>query len=126
MTNSENGLILFKEILLTIGLEYGWEGFTIEEKAVVKLSDSEYELLVGDYSAPDTMGDIEVTYSDGELWANANFLKKPDVLLPLSNTEFFNRQTITPVKFIFDNNKVISYEDRYIQCSKNQLDRFLT
>ena len=67
MTNSENGLILFKEILLTIGLEYGWEGFTIEEKAVVKLSDSEYELLVGDYSAPGTMGDIEVTCSDGEL-----------------------------------------------------------
>ena len=108
MTNSENGLILLKEILLTIGLEYGWEGFTVEEKTVVELSDSEYELLVGDYSAPDTMGDIEVTYFDGKLWANANFLKKPDVLLPLSNTEFFNRQTITPVKFIFDNETVIS------------------
>ena len=81
---------------------------TIEEKTVVELSDSEYELLVGDYSAPDTMGDIEVNYSDGELWANDNFLKKQDVLLPLSNTEFFNRQTTTPVKFIFNNDKVIS------------------
>ena len=108
MTNSENGLIIFKEILLTIGLEYGWEGFMIEEKKVVELSDGEYELLVGAYSAPDTMGDIKVSYSDGKLWANANFLKKPDILLPLSNTEFFNRQTTTPVKFIFDNNQVIS------------------
>jgi CubicO group peptidase (beta-lactamase class C family) len=89
MTNSDNGGALGQEILLNIGIEYGWPGFEQDERVVVELEPAIYEELAGRYNIPPA-GVVTLEYVDGRLWADAAFFERVE-LLPESDTVFFTR-----------------------------------
>jgi len=49
LTNSDNGMRLAHELMLTIAREYGWSGFSQTQKTTVKLSPSESARILGHY-----------------------------------------------------------------------------
>jgi hypothetical protein len=107
MTNSDNGSALAQEILLNIGLEYGWPGFEQDVRTVAQLEPAVYEELAGRYDVPGA-GVVTLEYVDGRLWAEADFVQRVE-LLPVSETLFFSRRDDTQVAFIKEDGRVVAF-----------------
>jgi len=110
MTNSDNGGALAQEILINIGIEYGWAGFELDERVVVELEPTIYEELAGRYNMPPG-GVVTLEYVDGRLWAEAGLVPFfPRVeLLPESESVFFSRDAGTRVTFLREDGRVVAF-----------------
>ncbi|MGD2217481.1 MAG: serine hydrolase [Gemmatimonadales bacterium] len=107
MTNSDTGGALAQEILLNVGLEYGWPGFEQDERTVAELEPATYEELAGRYEI-EGFGAVTVEYVDGRLWAEADFVPRVE-LLPESETVFFARDDGQRVTFVKQDGRVVAF-----------------
>ncbi len=107
MTNSANGGALAQEILINIGIEYGWPGFEQDERVVVELHPAAYEELADRYNIPPA-GVVTLEYVDGRLWADATFFERVE-LLPESDTVFFTRDAGNRVTFVREDGRVVAF-----------------
>jgi len=102
MTNSDNGLRLADELILTIAREYGWSGFSQVERTVVRLSPEAYQRLVGRYQLDGGLGQFEIVSREGRLFAVTP--GNPDrELLAESETRLFERDSPATIEVTSDN-----------------------
>jgi CubicO group peptidase (beta-lactamase class C family) len=98
MTNSDNGSMLYAELVRTVAYEYDWPEFQPEVHQVTKLEPERFDLLAGTYQlAPDFV----VTFSRDEdhLFAQVSGLGRVEIF-PEGERDFFAKST--NIAFAFD------------------------
>ncbi len=98
MTNSDTGGRLAAELILTLADAYGWPGISPEEKVVVDVEPAVLEGLAGSYEVPDLGPGILIAVEGRGLRATGERLGTV-VLLPTSDTTFFDREDGQTVVF---------------------------
>ncbi len=102
MTNSDQGSILAREILLTVARAFDWDEFQPIRKEVAELDASQLERLCGSYRAvgrPKLVLDVRV--DAGNLTVMREWDGVKISLLPESDTQFFLPTDGTPFVFSF-------------------------
>jgi hypothetical protein len=88
MTNSDNGNTLYSEILRSVAKEYIWDDFQPEEKTLVKVDPSIYDLYTGKYRLSPRVV-VTITKDNNRL-----YMQVPGEgfgeFLPESETDFFS------------------------------------
>ncbi len=107
MTNSDNGGALVQEILLNIGIEYGWPGFEQDVRTIAQLEPAVYEELAGRYNFPGA-GLVTLEYVDARLWAEADFVERVE-LLPESDSVWFTRDVGNRLTFVREGGRVVAF-----------------
>ncbi|MDN3203761.1 serine hydrolase [Algoriphagus sediminis] len=116
MVNSDNGSII-QEILLSIVEEYGLPGITPNKKKVVQLTEDERNRFVGTYKFED-FGEVYITLKENGLNIEGNVLDKPALLLPTSETSFFDKNDGTTFEFNLESEKVTGLEVQGFSAEK--------
>ena len=97
MVNSDNGSIM-QEILLSIVKEYKLPGVDPMVRKVVEQSEEERSKFVGTYTFPE-MGEAFVVLKENGLEIDGEFTDEPIMLLPETNTQYFNKSSGTYYTF---------------------------
>ena len=97
MVNSDNGSIM-QEILLSIAKEYNLPGIDPMVRKVVEQSEEERTKFVGTYTFPE-MGEAFVVLKENGLEIDGEFTDEPIMLLPETNTQYFNKSSGTYYTF---------------------------
>jgi len=109
MTNSDNGMRLAREIVLTLGNLYGWSGMKPVERSIAEVPSAALDKLAGRYAMPSEDGDgkddITVTRKEDTL-VLSNDGETLMTLLPESDSKFFDRNTGRGVEFSFDGKSI--------------------
>jgi CubicO group peptidase (beta-lactamase class C family) len=87
LTNSDNGEMLFDEILRSIAREYGWADFQPAEKTVARVNPQVFQSYVGDYRFP-TGATLTITIEDGRMYGKLPGNPRAE-LFPESETKYF-------------------------------------
>lgn len=87
MTNSDNGEMLFDEILRSIAREYGWSDFQPTEKTLASVNPQIFESYVGQYQFPSNMI-LNVSTENGRLYGKLPGNPRAE-FLPESETKYF-------------------------------------
>ncbi len=104
MVNSDNGSII-KEILLGIAKEYQLPGVDPMTRTVNNQPIEARTPMVGTYNFPD-LGEAHVSIKENGLEVVGEFTDEPILLLPESDTTYFNRNSGTYYTFIKKNGAV--------------------
>lgn len=105
MTNSDNGMMLYQEILRPIARVYGWPDFAPEEKVVAEVSPATIDSLAGRYNIQG-MFEFPVFTEDGKLFIPDFFGPERKIqLYPERNTKYFDPLSGLVLEFILDENK---------------------
>ncbi len=104
MTNSDSGSLLAQEILLTVARAYGWPGIEPTTKTVADISPEAIQAVTGTYRLD--FGDARIALENDTLKIRADFLETPIVLLPESDSLFFDRSDGTPFRFFREDGTV--------------------
>jgi CubicO group peptidase (beta-lactamase class C family) len=98
MTNSDNGSTLYPEILRSVANEYNWDDFQPEEKTLVEVDPSIYDLYSGKYRLSPRVV-VTVTKDNDRL-----YLHVPgegfEEFLPESETDFFSLEWDMKITFV--------------------------
>jgi len=97
MVNSDNGSIM-QEILLSIAKEYDLPGIDPMVRKVVEQFEEERTKFVGTYTFPE-MGEAFVVLKENGLEIDGEFTDEPIMLLPETNTQYFNKSSGTYYTF---------------------------
>ncbi len=116
MTNSDNGGVLAQEILATIAAEYDWGIMEPVEKTVVQLDPTVLAELGGTYEIPG-YGVVEVEVGDNRILMSLPDGRKP-VLLPESESVFFDADDGTRVTFVWEEDKVVAFETQGLRARR--------
>jgi CubicO group peptidase (beta-lactamase class C family) len=87
MTNSDNGEMLFDEILRSIAREYNWSDFQPTEKTVVAVNPQIFESYVGQYEFPTGMI-LTITTENGRMYGKLPGNPRAE-FFPESETKYF-------------------------------------
>ena len=90
MTNSDNGVDLYNEVLRGLDDLLGWHFFNIPEKHVAALKPSQMLPYVGGYHVfndPDEL--FRITFADNRLWIEVDGSGRRSELLAESDMDFF-------------------------------------
>jgi len=116
MTNSDNGSALAREILATIAAEYDWGIMEPVEKTVVQLEPTVLAEIGGTYEIAG-YGVIEAEVGDNRIQMSLPDGRKP-VLLPQSESVFFDADDGTRVTFVWEEDKVVAFETQGLRAQK--------
>ena len=116
MTNSDNGSALAREILATIAAEYDWDIMEPIEKTVVQLEPTVLAQFSGTYEIPG-YGVVEVQVGSNRLVAILPDGDKP-ILLPESDTVFFDADDGTRVTFVWEGDRVVAFETQGLKAQR--------
>lgn len=108
MVNSDNGSII-QEILLSIAREYDLPGIDPMRRTVIQKSVEERTPLVGTYSFPD-IGTVHVSIKENGLEIDGEFTDKPILLLPETDSTYFNKDSGTYYNFLSEGEEVTGIE----------------
>lgn len=98
MTNSDNGFMLYSEILRSIAAEYSWSDFKQKEKLLAEADPEIYDSYTGKYQlSPNTF--LEIMKEDNRLFAHPTAQPKYE-LFPESKTEFFITEDSAQITFV--------------------------
>jgi CubicO group peptidase (beta-lactamase class C family) len=107
MTNSNNGLLLVEEIILTVATEYGWPGFEPVVKTIVKMDAGQLGAFAGRFEI-EGYGVLVLSVDGRGLLAEL-----PDgeraTLLPESETVFFDPDDGQMINFTMDDDRVSGF-----------------
>ncbi len=87
MTNSDNGEMLFDEILRSIAREYGWSDFQPAEKTLASVDPQIFESYVGQYQFPSN-AILNVSTENGRLYGKLPGNPRAE-FFPESETKYF-------------------------------------
>lgn len=104
MVNSDNGSII-QEIMLSIAKEYNLPGVAPRTRTVKEQTKSELERFIGTYKFND-LGNAEIELKGNVVEFSADFLDEPVIILPETNTKFFDKSDGTYFDFEITNGKV--------------------
>jgi CubicO group peptidase (beta-lactamase class C family) len=104
MVNSDNGSII-NEILLSIATEYKLPGIEPSMRTVISKSIEERTPMVGTYKFPE-LGEAIVTIKENGLEIDGEFTDEPILLLPETDSTYFNSKSGAYYTFLFDDAKV--------------------
>lgn len=104
MVNSDNGNIM-QEILLSIAKEYKLPGVEPMTRKVVGKSIEERTPMVGTYTFPE-LGEASVSIKENGLEIDGEFTDEPIMLLPETDSTYFNRNSGTYYTFLFEDGVV--------------------
>jgi len=116
MTNADNGSALAREILATIAAEYDWGIMEPVEKTVVQLEPTVLAEIAGTYEIAG-YGVIEAEVGDNRIQMSLPDGQKP-VLLPESESVFFDADDGTRVTFVWEEDKVVAFETQGLRAQK--------
>jgi len=101
MTNAENGMPLYSEILRSIAKEYSWEDFQPKEKVLVEVDPKILDLYLGRYQiSPDFI--VSIFKKENRLFSQANNDAMLDELFPESDKDFFAIESGYEISFAKD------------------------
>lgn len=104
MVNSDNGSII-QEILLSIAKEYQLPGVEPNTRKVISISIEERTPMIGTYKFPE-LGEANVIIKENGLEIDGEFTDEPILLLPETDSTYFNRKRGTYYTFLFEGEKV--------------------
>lgn len=104
MVNSDNGSII-QEILLSIAKEYKLPGIEPMTRKVNNKSIEERTPMVGTYVFPE-LGEASVAIKENGLEIDGEFADEPIMLLPETDSTYFNRNSGTYYTFHFEDSVV--------------------
>ncbi len=104
MVNSDNGSIM-QEILLSIAKEYNLPGIDPMTRKVISKSVEEREPMVGNYKFPE-LGEVSVVIKDNGLEIDGDFTDEPIMLLPETDSTYFNTKSGTYYTFLYEEGTV--------------------
>lgn len=108
MVNSDNGSII-QEIALSIAKEYKLPGVEPMTRKVVSTSIEERTPMVGTYNFPE-LGEALVSIKEDGLEITGTFANEPIMLLPETNSTYFNRSSGTYYTFLFEDEAVVGVQ----------------
>lgn len=108
MVNSDNGSIM-REIMLSIAREYRLPGIEPTTRVVSKQSGEALQRFAGKYRFPD-LGDAEIAVKGNGLEVSAGFLDAPIVILPESDSVFFDKSDGEYFRFVMADGKAQSFK----------------
>ncbi|MDT0552708.1 serine hydrolase [Urechidicola vernalis] len=106
MVNSDNGSII-QEILLSLAKEYNLPGIDPKTRVVKTQTEEQLKRFVGKYNFPE-LGDSEIRIKNNALEVSANFLDDPILILPESDSIFFDKTDGEYFTFIINEGKAQS------------------
>ncbi|MFK7972893.1 MAG: serine hydrolase domain-containing protein, partial [Bacteroidia bacterium] len=104
MVNSDNGSIM-QEILLSIAKAYDLPGVEPMTRTVNNTSIEKRKPMVGTYNFPE-LGEAKVAIKGSGLEVTGEFTEEPLMLLPESDSIYFNRSSGTYYTFLFEDGDV--------------------
>jgi CubicO group peptidase (beta-lactamase class C family) len=116
MVNSDNGSII-QEILLSMAKEYNLPGIDPKTRVVQAQSDEELKRFVGRYRIPE-LGDSEIIIKDNGLEVSANFLDNPILILPESDSTFFDKTDGQYFTFTIEGGKAQSFKVQRLEATR--------
>jgi hypothetical protein len=116
MTNSDNGGALAQEILATIAAEYDWGIMEPVEKTVVQLDPTVLAEIAGTYEISG-YGVIEAEVGDNRIQMSLPDGQK-SVLLPESESVFFDADDGTRVTFVWEEDRVVAFETQGLRARR--------
>jgi CubicO group peptidase (beta-lactamase class C family) len=108
MVNSDNGRII-QEILLSIAHEYNLPGIDPMIRKIINKSIEERTPMVGTYTFPE-LGETIVSIKENGLEIDGEFTDEPILLLPETDTTYFNVKSGTYYTFLFEGEVVTGIE----------------
>jgi CubicO group peptidase (beta-lactamase class C family) len=98
LTNSDHGVRLANELMVTIARQYGWSGFPQTEKVVVRLSPQDLARILGHYKVDaGGAGEFDLV-SQGRRILFKSSQAPQDELLAESPNKLFFREDASPVE----------------------------
>ncbi len=86
LTNSDNGLQLIREIVNSVAVTYGWEGFYAPiEKQLIAVSEPQLAGYTGDFTTDDGAMTIQISQQNQSLWLKA---RRAERLYPIGPDTF--------------------------------------
>lgn len=118
MVNSDNGSII-QEILLSLAKEYDLPGIDPMVRKVVAQSEEVRTKFVGTYTFPQ-MGEAYVVLKENGLEIDGEFTDEPIMLLPETDTQYFNKSSGTYYTFHMEEGTVTGIQlwDRIAEKTK--------
>ncbi|BFP43456.1 hypothetical protein FGF1_43010 [Flavobacteriaceae bacterium GF1] len=108
MVNSDNESII-QEILLSIANEYELPGIDPMSRKVISKSIEERSPMVGTYRFPE-LGETYVSIKENGLEIDGEFTNVPILLLPETDSTYFNKNSGTYYTFLFEDKKVVGIQ----------------
>jgi CubicO group peptidase (beta-lactamase class C family) len=98
LTNSDNGMRLARDLMLTIARQYGWSGFPQTRKSVVRLSQADSARLLGHYKIDaGGAGEFDLVAQGGRILIRSAEVPESELLAESANKLFF-RDDDTPIE----------------------------
>lgn len=116
MVNSDNGSII-KEIMLSLAKEYGLPGIEPLKRIIREQSVEKLQRFTGKYTFPD-LGGAEIRLKNNELELLAEFLDEPIIILPESDTTFFDKADGEYFNFTIEGEKIIGFKVQRFEASR--------
>ncbi len=121
MTNSDNGGLLYSEILRSISNEYGWSEFQPKVRAVAEVDPSIYDLYTGKYMlSPDVI--VAVTKENNRLYVQSPD-EEPEEFFPESEIDFFSLDQDLHITFVKNEEGVVEKINVNYQGQKLELKK---
>lgn len=116
MTNSNNGMSLANEIVLTVATEYGWPGFEPVQKAVFEMDGDALAEFTGSYLI-EGYGVIEISVQGrGLSWEGPD--GQQGEILPESASDFFSPDDGQRTSFVQESGRVTGFRFGNITATK--------
>ena len=116
MVNSDNGSII-QEIMLSIGKEYSLPGIDPKTRVIREQSKESLQRFVGKYNIPE-FGDSEIKLKDNGLEVTAEFLSTPIIILPESESTFFNKEDGEYFNFTIEDGKAQRFKVQRFEATR--------
>jgi hypothetical protein len=90
LTNSDNGIRLARDLMLTIAREHGWSGFPQTRKTVVRLSQADSARLLGHYKIDaGGAGEFDLVAQGGRILIRSAEVPESELLAESPDKLFF-------------------------------------
>ncbi len=98
LTNSDNGIRLARDLMLTIAREYGWSGFEQTRKTAVRLTQADSARLLGHYKIDaGGAGEFDLVAQGSRIVIRSAEVPESELLAESPNKLFF-RDDLTPIE----------------------------
>lgn len=121
LTNSDNGGLIYNEIIRGIAVIYKWDHFLSKPYETIKVKPEILKTLTGKF-AVDSGHLLEITSSSGQLYARLT-LSPSSAILPISETKFVRTDADVVYEFVRDpKSKKVSHIIQHYAGDKKKLE----
>ena len=103
--------------MLSIAKEYNLPGIDPKIRVIQQQSDKELTRFVGKYKFPE-LGDSEIILKEGGLELSAEFLDKPILILPESDSTFFDKTDGEYFNFVIEGGIAQSFKVQRFEATR--------